>query len=150
MDANGLISVLKHSDNLLLESEGENVSVWGNLKHNKQDLELFLTYNLAELQYATKNKKLKTIVCSSNETLIHVLTKKINTNPKNDKPVEVKVSKKNKFKTHDKMSVLTWDLMDMKFKTVDLSNWYVSNFIPITDDNIILLDKVIKEILKKN
>lgn len=51
--------------------------------------------------------------------------------------------------TKDSLSVNVWDLVDNKMKTVSLKSWQIMNFITIREENLLLLDEVLRDILKK-
>lgn len=51
-------------------------------------------------------------------------------------------------RTKDPFSVDAWDLVDNKRKTVSLRSWQIVNFLTISPENILVLDEVIKQILK--
>ena len=51
--------------------------------------------------------------------------------------------------TKDSKTVMIWDLVESKPKTIFLKAWQIMNFISISEDNILLLDKFLNEILKK-
>jgi hypothetical protein len=53
-------------------------------------------------------------------------------------------------KTKDKDSVLTYNLLEGKYNTVDLGWWELVAFITMSEDNIEVLDKVANEMLKRN
>lgn len=57
--------------------------------------------------------------------------------------------KSNGMKTKDMGSVLTWDLVANRPKTISLRQWQILNFLSITPTNIIELDKVINDLLKR-
>ena len=52
-------------------------------------------------------------------------------------------------KTKDPSTILTFNLIENKYYTVDLSIWEIVAFITITEDNIEVLDNVANELLKK-
>ena len=71
-----LIEKMAHSGNAVLEAAANDMSKWPKLKHNKQDLELFLQYNLVHLKFRPKGKAaMKEIVCTSNTRFIQVFSK---------------------------------------------------------------------------
>lgn len=51
--------------------------------------------------------------------------------------------------THDSTSVNTWDIVDNKMKTLSLSSWQIMNFISISKENILILDELMNDILKR-
>lgn len=139
-----IISQMRNSNDRLLKSEADDLSRWSKLRHTKADLEFFLTYNIAEIKFRTKDNSETRIICSSNDTLVNVIKELKLENKK--KIIDVKPQG---FKTKAQDSVLTWDLVDRKFKSINLSSWVILNFISIDKDNILILDEVIKKILKK-
>lgn len=139
-----IIDTLRKSDNLLLKAEGEDIDKWKKLDHNKSSLELFLTYNLAEIEFYGKDKKKHVAICSSNTPLIKVFQ----AIKEEDKKKLVKL-RSNGIHTRDMSLVKTWDFKDNKFNSIFLKRWNIVNFINITPDNILLLDKVIRELFKK-
>jgi len=139
-----VIKRMRESGNKLLETEARDIQMWSKLRHNKEDLELFLNNNIAEIKFKTKDGKDTSIICTSNTTLVSVMS----TKKKADKKKSVKL-KSSGIKTHDSTSVNTWDLIDNKMKTMSLMSWQIMNFITITPENILILDEVLTEILKK-
>ena len=51
MTAQTFIKLLKNSKNKLLEATSEDIMDWSKLKHNKECLELFLSYNIAIVKF---------------------------------------------------------------------------------------------------
>lgn len=109
---------VKDTGNKLLEAELTGLSKWEKLRHTKDDLELFLNFNIAEIQYLTKDSKLRSIVCTSNTALVNTF----NTKKSADKQAFAKESSAG-IKTRDRGSIDTWDLIDNKRKTVNLASW---------------------------
>lgn len=141
------IEILKESGNKFLEKQGEYAEMWSKLKHNKSDLELFLKYNVTELKFKPKSisSESKTIVCSSNTRLIALL----HASKKSDREKVLKTVPFSGIKTKDKNEVLTFNLVDDTYNTVSLKSWELGNFVTLTEDNVELLDIVIKDILKR-
>lgn len=54
MEEKDFVEKLLNSGNKVLESAGKDLTKWSKLKHNKQDLELFLQFNLAHLRFLPK------------------------------------------------------------------------------------------------
>ena len=140
-----LIEKMAKSGNSVLEAAANDLAKWSKLKHSKQDLELFLQYNLVHLRFRPKgHATMKEIVCTSNTRFISVFS-------------SVKASQKKKalrsrfdgIKTKDKNSVLTYNLIEGKYNTVDLSMWEIVSFITMVPENIEVLDKVANEMLKR-
>lgn len=71
-----LVEKLASSGNKILEAAANDMSKWKDLKHNKQDLELFLQFNIVHLRFKPKNKhSMQEIVCTSNTRFIEVFSK---------------------------------------------------------------------------
>ena len=124
---------VKDTGNKLLEAELVGLSKWEKLRHTKDDLEFFLNFNIAEIQYLTNEGQQRSIVCTKKQADKQSFTKQSSAG----------------IKTKDRSSVDTWDLIANKRKTVSLSSWQIVNFITISPDNILILDKIFNELLKK-
>ena len=141
-----LVEKMAASGNKILEAAANNISKWSQLKHTKQDLEVFLKYNLVHLRFREKNHAtFKEIVCTSNTRFIEVFSAL----KESDKKKALR-SRFDGIKTKDKSSVLTYNLIEGKYNTVDLNMWELLSFIEMSEDNIEILDKVANEMLKRN
>lgn len=140
-----LVEKLLSSGNAVLEAAGKELPKWKKLKHNKQDLELFLQFNIAHLKFRPKGGVvMQDIVCTSNTQFIEVFSKL----KESDKKEALK-SKNNGIRTRDPGSILTFNLLENKYNTVMLSLWEIVNFLTITPDNIEVLDNVVNDLLKR-
>jgi hypothetical protein len=140
-----IIQQLAKSGNKLLEAAANDMSQWQQLKHNKQDLELFLQFNLVNLRFKPKNKhSMQEIVCTSNTKFIEVFSKL----KKSEKQKALKL-KNNGIRTNEPNSVLTYNIITNRYNTIDLSAWEIVNFISMTEDNIEILDDVLNTIMRK-
>lgn len=139
-----IISQMRKSNSELIKTEASDLAKWSKLKHIKSDLELFLQFNVAEIKFKTNTNTDSSVICTSNTTLIKILAAK-----KEEDKKKLMNFKNSGIKTKDKNSVLTWDLIDNKYKTINLASWFIVNFISIFPENILLLDEVINKILKK-
>lgn len=139
-----IIKTLKESKNKLLEAEAEDLGVWSKLKHNKEDLELFLNHNIAEIKFLTKDGKEASVIGTANTTLITIFQLK-----KDAEKKKLKFVKSRGLKTNDTTSVQIWDLVDGHPKTVFLKSWVILDFISISEKNILLLDQILHDLLKK-
>ena len=147
MDANILVETLLNSKDPILEAAGKDLPKWKKLKHCKKDLENFLQFNIVHLRFRPKKAvTMQDIVCTSNTKFIEVFS-------------ALKMSSKKKaigkagssgIFTEDQHSVLTYNLIDCKYNTVDLGKWSIMCFLTITDDNIETLDKCINFLLKRS
>lgn len=141
-----LIEKMASSGNKILEAAANNWSKWSKLNHSKIDLEFFLKNNIVHLKFRPKNAVvMKEIVCTSNTRFISVFSAL-----KDSLKKRALKSKFDGISTKDKTSVLTFNLIDNKYNTIDLTTWEIVAFLTITEDNIEILDKVANELLKKN
>lgn len=70
------ISQMRSSGNKLLETEAQDLATWSKLRHNKQDLELFLNFNIAEITFKTKDGKDTSVIGTANTALVKVFSAK--------------------------------------------------------------------------
>ena len=138
------IQQMRASGNKLLETEAQDLATWSKLKHNKQDLELFLNFNIAEIEFKTKSDEKATVIGTANTSLVKVFSAKKDV----DKQKAAKL-KSSGMRTKDSTSVQIWDLVENKPKTIILSAWSIKNFISISEKNILVLDEVLRDLLKK-
>lgn len=138
------IQQMRASGNKLLETEAQDLATWSKLKHNKQDLELFLNFNIAEIEFKTKSDEKATVIGTANTSLVKVFSAKKDV----DKQKAAKL-KSSGMRTKDSTSVQIWDLVENKPKTIMLSAWSIKNFISISEKNILVLDEVLRDLLKK-
>lgn len=70
-----LVEKMANSGNKVLEAAANDFTKWSKLKHTKQDLELFLQYNLVHMKFRPKgHSTYKEIVCTSNNRFIKVFS----------------------------------------------------------------------------
>lgn len=138
-----IIQVLRNSSAKLLKAEGRDLAKWSKFKHNKKDFELFLQFNIAEVEFKTEDGKDDSIVCTSNTSLIKLL----NTEKAEEKKKLVKF-KGPAIRSKDPNSVLTWDLSDNSYKTICMKSWQIVNFISISPKNVLILDELVRKNLK--
>lgn len=142
---NDLVEKLASSGNKILEAAANDWSKWSKLKHSKIDLEFFLKNNIVHLKFRSKNAAvMKDIVCTSNTRFIAVFSAL-----KDSLKKKALRTKFDGISTKDKTSIMTFNLIDNKYNTIDLSMWEIVAFLTITEDNIEILDKVANELLKK-
>lgn len=139
-----IIKLLRESDNELLKSEARDVARWQKAKHCKGDLETFLNFNVAQIDFLTQDGQDASVIGTGNTTLVKILSMK-----KVDDKQKARSLKSDGMHTRDSKSVLIWDLVENKPKTIFLKAWQIMNFISISEDNILLLDRLLNEILKK-
>lgn len=134
---------MRESSSELLKAEGKDMAKWSKLKHVKDDFELFLQFNIAEIEFKTVDGKDDSVICTNNTALIKIL----DTKEPEDKKKLVKF-RGPAIKSKDPKSVLTWDLVNNTYKTIYLKSWQIANFISISPDNVLILDELINKILK--
>lgn len=139
-----ILKTLRESNNLLLKAEGADIAKWSKLRHTKSDFELFLQFNIAEVEFRTLDGKDDSIICTSNIPLIKIL----GTKKQEDKKKLINMNNSG-IASKDRRSVLTWDLVDNKYKTISLNAWQIQNFISIDPKNILILDELISKIIKQ-
>ena len=121
------------------------MSKWSKLKHSKIDLEFFLKNNIVHLRFRPKNAVvMKEIVCTSNTRFIAVFSAL-----KDSLKKRALATRVDGISTKDSSSTMTFNLIDNKYNTIDLSMWEIVAFLTISEDNIEILDKVANELLKK-
>ena len=136
--------MLRTSGNKLLETEAEDIQMWQKLKHNKEDLELFLNHNVAEIKFLKSDGSESKVFGTSNVALIKVFS------AKEDKDkIKAKYLNSSGMRSKKSNSVEIWDLIENKQKTMILKSWQIENFITINEKNILVLDQVLHDILKK-
>ena len=140
-----LVEKLATSGNAILQAAANDFAKWSKLKHNKQDLELFLQYNLVHMKFFPKgHSTAKEIVCTSNNRFIKLFSAL-----KESQKKKALSTKFDGIRTKDPRSVLTYNLIEGKYNTIDLSNWELIAFITMSESNVEILDKVANEILKR-
>lgn len=140
-----LVEKLASSGNKILEAAANDWSKWSKLKHSKIDLEFFLKNNIVHLRFRPKNAVvMKEIVCTSNTRFIAVFSAL-----KDSLKKRALATRVDGISTKDSSSTMTFNLIDNKYNTIDLSMWEIVAFLTISEDNIEILDKVANELLKK-
>lgn len=140
-----IISVLKKSDHPLLIAAVRDGAKWMKLRHAKQDLELFLAHNIARIRFKTKSDgKYSEVVCTGNNRLMKVLMAVRNT----DKVDLVKTPFVG-IKTNDSASVTAYDIESNHLKTISLKSWEILEFVTITEENVLILDAIIRASISK-
>ena len=144
--SSNLIDRIKLSKNPLLISEMESLEKWENVLKlkNKHNLELFLQFNIAELRFKPKNSaKYANIVCTSNTQFIEIF-KPLKESRKLDAQRSTPFSG---IYTKNPFSIMTYNLLSNRYNTIMLKAWDVLNFITISPQNILVLDKIVNDIL---
>lgn len=139
-----IIKILRTSGNKLLETEAEDLQMWQKLKHNKEDFELFLSHNIAEISFLKNDGTESKVIGTANVALIKIFSAK-----KDKEKVKAKYLNTQGMRSKKSNSVEIWDLVENKQKTIMLKSWQIENFITINEKNILILDQVLHDILKK-
>ena len=144
-----LFEQIREANSELHKAASKDLAKWSKLKHIKEDFELFLQFNIAEIEYRTLKGEDASVICTSNTALIKIL----DANTKEDKQKLVKFHG-SAIKSKDPKSVLTWDLVNNRYTTIPLNSWQIRwqdgkpNLISISPENILILDELITKILK--
>ena len=136
---------LKRSGNEFLEAEARSAEKLRKLKHTKLDLETLLANSIAEIEFKPRmSNDFQRIVCSSNIRFVNVF-KALKKKDKEKKLASQFIG----IHTKDPLSVDTYDLVEGKYKTVFLKSWRAVNFVLLTEDNVLVLDRLVRECLKR-
>lgn len=117
------------------------------LHHTKADLEKLLSVAIAEIEFLPKaGDKKKSIFCTGNVRFINAYKKA--------KPADKQKQLKTPFvgmHTNDPLTVDVYDIVDRRNKTISLKSWKVvfPFVLPITEDNVLILDGIVNKYLKK-
>lgn len=139
------IDILKNSKNRVLVSEANSLGKWSQLKHNKESLELFLNYNIAEIEFfSKKTKNLKRVLVCSNTNFIKAINAKSDSDKK--KIIE-SLPRTHSTGLKNNSSVLTtsWNIMKNDYCTIPLNKWKIVNWIEINESNAELINDVIRD-----
>lgn len=131
--------MMRESDSELLKAESRDLAKWSKLKHTRECLELFLEFNIAEVSFRTRDGEDRTLVCTSNAALAKLLQSASMEAEDRQKTAKLRGSA---IKSKDKSCVLTWDVENSKFTSIWLDSWQIDNFIEISPENVLLLDKL--------
>lgn len=86
----------------------------------------------------------KEIVCTSNNRFIKVFS-----SLKESQKKKAISTKFDGIKTKDPTSVLTYNIVEGKYNTIDLNWWELISFITMSEENVELLDQVANEMLRR-
>ena len=117
------------------------------LLHRKADLEKLLSVALVEIEFLPKEAdKAESVFCTGNIRFMNVCGKA--------KPVDKQKQLKSPFvgmSTKDPTSVDVYDVVARHVKTVSLKSWKVvfPFVLPITEDNVLLLDSIVNKYFKR-
>ena len=129
----------------LLEADLRTKEKFRKFRRVKEDLETLLAHAICVLEFTPKGGKPKRMLCCSNVRFINSYK------AAKRKDVEKALASPWKgLKTKDKMSTMTYDLVDGKVKTVMLfpNSWYVVNAWEFTPESLKALIPIVKEALK--
>ena len=148
MDAKTFISRLSDSGDVLLKSASDSLGRWSGMKHNKECLETFLNHNIALLEFVSAKNEKVLAVCCSNTTFVGLFNMNLDS-------MDVKAREKlpkvmsNGMRSRSTTSVTTWNLLKHNYFTIPLKSWKIVSFVEIDGENMLLLDKIVKDILQK-
>lgn len=138
-----VIEQLRAANNALQKAQAADIKTWSRLRHTKLDLEFFLNHNIAKIEYTTLDHKPRSMVCTSNTTLIKILSR-----IKENDVKKAASLKSNGIRTKDLTTIDTWDLIENTRTTMSLADWTITDFISISPENILILHELIQKILK--
>ena len=142
-----IIKAFSESSDPVVQAAIRDSKKWMKLKKCKTDLELLLTYNIAHLAFKkTDDVKYTHIICTSNTRLINVYSAK-----KSADYTKALASKFDGIKTNDSNSIMTYDLIEGKLKTIPLKSWHIvwPDCISISTSNVAILDNIIRNCLHR-
>ena len=145
MTIDEFIDILKNSNNRILVSEASNLGKWSQLKHNKESLELFLNYNIAEIEFLSKkSRKLKRVLVCSNTNFIKAVNAKSDSDKK--KIIEnIPSSHSTGLKNNSSVLTTSWNIMKNDYCTIPLNRWKIVNWIEINESNAELINDIIRD-----
>ena len=139
-----IIQQLRNSNNKLLEAEARDLQTWKKLNHTKEDLELLLMYNIAQIDFVKADGTSSSIVGTASTPLIKVFSAKTEKDKQKAAHLKTRGMRSNK-----SSSVEIWDLTENTQKTILLKAWQIVNFITISEENVLLLDTLLHDAMKK-
>lgn len=117
------------------------------LHHTKADLEKLLSVAIAEIEFLPKDgDEMKSVFCTGNVRFVNAY--------KRAKPADKQKQLRTPFvgmHTNDPFSVDVYDVEERRQKTVSLKSWKVvfPFVLPITEDNVLVLDGLVNRYLRK-
>lgn len=117
------------------------------LRHTKADLEKLLSVAVAEIEFLPKDgDRMESVFCTGNVRFINAYKKA--------KPADKQKQLRSPFvgmHTNDPFSVDAYDVAERRQKTISLKSWKVvfPFVLPITEDNVLVLDGLVNRYLKK-
>lgn len=129
-------NTLQKSENALVAAAITSAAMWRKLRHTKEDLELLLAHNIAEIRFLPDGStSYERAVVTGNNRFIEVY-KAAKTRDKMVKSHTPFIG----IKTRDPGSVMAFDLVAGKYKTIVLKSWQVMNLVTLAPNNILILD----------
>jgi len=107
-----------------------------------------LAYNLVEIEFLPKDasnaKDYRRVLCTGNRRFINVFRAK-----KESDARKMLASPFVGIHTKDPFSVDAYDLVDGKIKTISLKSWKVVFFVTFIPENVLVLNDIAKECIKR-
>lgn len=142
------IKILSESNNKLLVSNSETMTEWSKLKHNKEGLELFLNYNLAEVYFEDNEGTLKKVIACSNTSLIKMFSLKRESSGYKSTVRKLAGMKSKGIHNKEKTNVLTWNFLKNDYCRINITKtWYLGQWITLSENNVVILNETMKDIL---
>ena len=129
----------------LLEADIKTKEKFRGFRRVKEDLETLLAYAICLLEFTPKDKPPQRMLCCSNVRFVNAYKA-----AKREDLDKALTSPWTGMKTKDKMSTMTYDLVDGKVKTVMLfpNSWYVVDAWEFTPESLPALMPLVREALK--
>ena len=136
---------LKEPSYKLLEAELMTKNVFKGFKRTKPDLETLLACAICVLEFVPRSGEPKRMLCCSNIRFVNVF--------KSVKKKEVEKALKSPYvgmRTKDPLTVMTYDLVDGKPKTVSIkpNTWYVPHAWMFSDKTLPALVPLVRECIR--
>ena len=135
---------LKKPGYALLEAELKTKNVFKGFKRTKSDLETLLTCAICVLEFTPKGKRAKRMLCCSNVRFVNVFK-----SAKKKDAKKALTSPYTGMKTKDPMTVMTYDLVEGKIKTIPIlpNTWYVPHAWMFSVETVPAIAPLVKECL---
>ena len=141
MTPEDLMNKLMDSSNQVLKAQSHDAA-WIKLRHNRDDLEVFLRHNITHLKFKTADGKTdKTIVACSNPALVRLFQ------AKSGKPVANRISQRPRSTRSKRDNVLTYDFATDNWCTIPMVDWTIYEFVTVKDENVPIINDILRRIL---
>ncbi len=150
------MAILKEFKQIVQEKTGKNflmrlnevINVSRSIKHNHIGATKFFSNNIVEVKFLRRidqksgYKKTRRMICTSNFFFAKRFAKHFGQYNMPNHPKHQR--KKSYYKKHD--IILVWDLLENNFRIVSLDKWKIIDFIPITLNNMNIINAFARSI----